>query len=369
MTADVSDVSIACSDITFTVGGTVSGLTGGSVVTLKNNGGDALPVAANGAFTFATPMTFGSSYAVTVGTQPAAQTCTVTNGTGSNIAAAVNNVQIACVARVAYVYIPNYGSNNVLGYKFNFATGARTNIPGSPFASGVNDRWVTTNPAGTFAYVANQNDHTVSAYTINRATGALTAVAGSPYATGTTPVAMAVNPAGTFLYVTASNGGSVSGYAIDQTTGALTPVAGSPFAAGSIPTKIAINPAGTYAYVTNQNAGTVTVFSIDSSTGALTEISGSPFSIGGGNQPQGITGESGRHRRLCGQLAGDRGRVQRRRQHRRSYSSRRAARTQPTRPGGDGSLSRSILPVHSPTSVRAMARRCWCSASIKLPVR
>jgi 6-phosphogluconolactonase (cycloisomerase 2 family) len=289
VTADVSNVSIECSNTTFSIGGTVSGLVGGSVVTLKNNGGDARTVAANGGFTFATPVTIGSSYSVTIGTQPAAQNCTVTNGTGANIAAAVSNVQIACVSRVAYIYIPNYGSNNVLGYKFNFATGGTTSIPGSPFASGANDRWVTTNPAGTFAYVANQSGNSVSAYTINRATGTLTQVSGSPYATGATPVAIAVNPAGTFAYVTNASSDSVSAFAIDQTTGALTPAAGSPFAAGSNPSKIAINPAGTFAYVTNPNAGTVTALSIDAGTGALTQISGSPFSIGGGNQPQGIT--------------------------------------------------------------------------------
>lgn len=288
ISADVSNVSIVCSAATFSVGGTVSGLANGSSVTLKNNGGDALTVTGNGVFTFATPLAYGSSYAVTVGTQPTSATCTVTNGSGSNMAAAVSNVQIACADRIAYIYVPNYGSNNVLGYKFDFASGATTSIAGSPFASGANDRWVTTNPAGTFAYVANQNDNTVSAYTINASTGALTQVTGSPYATGTTPNSIAVNPAGTFAYVANSNGSSISAYSIDQTTGALTPVAGSPFAAGAIPAKMAINPAGTFLYVTNQNSSTVTGFSIDPITGALTQVPGSPFSIGGAS-PYGIT--------------------------------------------------------------------------------
>jgi 6-phosphogluconolactonase (cycloisomerase 2 family) len=289
VSADVSNVSIVCSTATFSVGGTVSGLANGSSVTLKNNGSDALSITADGAFTFATPLTFGSSYAVTVGTQPGGANCTVANGSGSNMAAAVSNVQITCADRVAFIYVPNYGSNNVLGYKFDFATGSTTGIAGSPFPSGANDRWVTANAAGTFAYVTNESDNTISAYTIDRGTGALTQVVGSPYATDTTPISVTVNPAGTFAYVANANGSSVSAFSIDQTTGALTPVVGSPFAAGAIPTKIAINPAGTFAYVTNQNSATVTGFSIDPATGALTQISGSPFSVGNGNSPYGIT--------------------------------------------------------------------------------
>ena len=289
VSADVSNVSVVCSTASFSVGGTLSGLANGSSVTLKNNGGDALTVTANGAFTFASPLTYGSSYAVTVGTQPGGARCTVSDGSGANLAAAVSNVQITCADRVAYIYVPNYGSNNVLGYKFDFATGATTGIAGSPFASGANDRWVATNPAGTFAYVTNQNDNTISAYTIDASTGALTQVAGSPYATDITPISVTVNPAGTFAYVANANGSSVSAYSIEQTTGGLTPVVGSPFAAGAIPTKIAINPAGTFAYVTNQNSATVTGFSIDPATGALTQIPGSPFSVGNGNSPYGIT--------------------------------------------------------------------------------
>jgi hypothetical protein len=71
------------SSATYTVGGTVSGLTGSGLV-LRNNGGDALPVSASGMFTFATKVANGAAYAVTVSTQPTnpAQTC------GSPMAAA-----------------------------------------------------------------------------------------------------------------------------------------------------------------------------------------------------------------------------------------------------------------------------------------
>jgi hypothetical protein len=58
----------------FSVGGTISGLTG--TVILQNNSGDDLSVAADGDFTFATSLYPGTTYEVTVKTQPAGQTCT-----------------------------------------------------------------------------------------------------------------------------------------------------------------------------------------------------------------------------------------------------------------------------------------------------
>ncbi|MBI3604397.1 MAG: hypothetical protein HY202_00010 [Nitrospirae bacterium] len=79
----------------YTVGGTVTGLTGS--VVLQDNGGDNLTIAINGAFTFATPVASGSVYSVTVLTQPAGQTCTVTSGSG-NVSGNVTNVAVACVS-------------------------------------------------------------------------------------------------------------------------------------------------------------------------------------------------------------------------------------------------------------------------------
>ena len=66
---------------TFTVGGIVSGLSGS--VTLRNNAGDDLATNTNGNFTFNTTLPGGSAYAVTVFSQPAGQTCTVANGSGT----------------------------------------------------------------------------------------------------------------------------------------------------------------------------------------------------------------------------------------------------------------------------------------------
>ncbi len=289
VTASVSTVNIVCSTSTYIIGGSVTGLAGSTQVTLDDNGADPVTVMANGAFTFATPVAYAGSYAVTVGTQPTGQICTVSNGAGTGITSDVATVAISCTDSVVFIYVPNYGSNDVLGYQFDLTTGNSSSIPGSPFHSGTNDRWVTTNTAGTFAYVTNEGSNNMSAYTIDHSTGALTPVAGSPFATGTTPISVTLNPAGTFAYVANANGAAVSGFSVDQTTGGLTAISGSPFATGNNPQKIAVNPAGTFAFVTNVGDNTISVFSIDPSTGALTPISGSPFTNGNGNSPAGIT--------------------------------------------------------------------------------
>ncbi|MCC6520488.1 hypothetical protein IT403_00685 [Candidatus Nomurabacteria bacterium] len=79
---------------TYTVGGTISGLSG--TVVLQNNGGDNYSASANGSFVFSTALNDSASYAVTVLTQPTGQSCTVGNGSGT-VSANVTNVSVTCV--------------------------------------------------------------------------------------------------------------------------------------------------------------------------------------------------------------------------------------------------------------------------------
>lgn len=95
--ANVSNVTVTCVDIQYTIGGTVSGLLSGKSVVLLNNGGDNLTVSANGSFTFLGKLVEDNTYAVTVGTQPPGQRCTVTNGSGTVGVANVTSVVVACV--------------------------------------------------------------------------------------------------------------------------------------------------------------------------------------------------------------------------------------------------------------------------------
>lgn len=93
--SNITNVQVICATNAYTVGGTVSGLSG--TVVLQDNGGDDLTINSNGSFTFATPVAQGASYSVTVLTQPTGQTCSVTNGSGTMGGANVTNVGVNCV--------------------------------------------------------------------------------------------------------------------------------------------------------------------------------------------------------------------------------------------------------------------------------
>lgn len=80
---------------TYSVGGTVTGLNG--TLVLQDNGTNNDTITTNGAFTFSTPLAVGMAYSVTVMSKPAAQTCTVTNGSGTVGYANVTNVTVNCV--------------------------------------------------------------------------------------------------------------------------------------------------------------------------------------------------------------------------------------------------------------------------------
>src|SRR6266705_285342 len=157
--ANITNVAVTCAANTFTVGGTISGLSG--TVVLQNNGGDNLTISMNGGFAFATAVANASPYAVTVLAQPAGQTCTVANGSGTLAGANITNVTVTCSAIVfsvggtvsglsGTVMLQNNGGDNLtisVNGGFTFAA-ALTNS--SPYAV-----TVLAQPAGQICTVAN----------------------------------------------------------------------------------------------------------------------------------------------------------------------------------------------------------------------
>lgn len=79
---------------TYTIGGTVSGLTA-SGLTLLNNGADALSIS-SGATSFTFPIAT-NTYNVTVSSQPTGLSCSISNGSGT-ATTAVSNVSVTCSA-------------------------------------------------------------------------------------------------------------------------------------------------------------------------------------------------------------------------------------------------------------------------------
>jgi 6-phosphogluconolactonase (cycloisomerase 2 family) len=304
----------------YSIGGTVSGLSGTGLV-LQDNGGDNLTVTANGAFTFATKVNSGGAYAVTVLTQPTnpAQTCTVTNGSGT-ASANVTNVTVACttnpattvsiggaVSRLAgtgLVLEDNGGddltvnSNGTFTFNTGLATGTAYAVTVKTQPTSPTQYCVVENGSGTtaaanvttvsvmcaeFAYTVSNTNGTIYEYSIDPTTGALTQIGTA--ADGTAPAAVSLAPNGMFAYSASDGGMEIYAFTIDQSTGILTPVAGSPFPTGFNTSNpfpdIAVDPTSHYLYIASSGSH-VAGFSINQTTGALTALAGSPYPAGTG---------------------------------------------------------------------------------------
>jgi uncharacterized repeat protein (TIGR03803 family) len=101
--ANVTGIVVTCVD-TYSVGGSISGLTAGGLI-LADGSQTASPAANATSFEFPTQLTLGTSYSVTVQTQPTGETCTVSSGSGTVGSANVTNVVVTCVsAAVLYSF-------------------------------------------------------------------------------------------------------------------------------------------------------------------------------------------------------------------------------------------------------------------------
>jgi N-acetylneuraminic acid mutarotase len=94
-TANITNVVVTCSPLSFTVGGSITGLNGSGLVLA--NGTDTLSVASGAAsFTMPTPVASTSGYTVTVVTQPTGLSCSVQNGNNTVGTANVTNIAVTC---------------------------------------------------------------------------------------------------------------------------------------------------------------------------------------------------------------------------------------------------------------------------------
>ncbi len=285
--ANITSVQVTCTTNTYTIGGTISGLTGSGLV-LQDNAADDLAVAAGAtSFTFATTVQSGGAYSVSVFVSPSTptQSCVVTNGTGVVDSSNITNVQITCTGGPGvFAYVTNQGNGvpggSVSGYSLS-PDGTLVPLAGSPFTSGPHPFHMVADAQGRYLYVADANLPEIYTYAINALTGALTQV-GSPTAVAGIPTAIAIHPSGAWLYYAPSSGNQdiINGFSIDPITGALTALAGSPFPDnGSGIAAITFDPSGQYAFASNNGSQNVSVFSVNLATGQLT-AKGTPISAG-----------------------------------------------------------------------------------------
>ncbi|MFT4172335.1 MAG: hypothetical protein QM639_07230 [Rhodocyclaceae bacterium] len=136
-TANVTTVKVVCSTITQAIGGTVTGLGAGKQLTLLNNGSDVLTLSADGSFTFATPVPYGKGYQVTVGTQPANQTCSVSGAASGSIGTA--SIVVTCLSDATRL---------ASGTQFDFPSGIAVDSSGTVYVSSYRDGGVYVIPSG-----------------------------------------------------------------------------------------------------------------------------------------------------------------------------------------------------------------------------
>lgn len=97
--ASVANVAVTCSNQSYPVGGSISGLSGAGLVLA--NGTDTVAVNSGAlSFTMPTAVVYNGSYAVRVQSQPAGLTCSVNNGAGTMGGTAVTNIAVACTANI-----------------------------------------------------------------------------------------------------------------------------------------------------------------------------------------------------------------------------------------------------------------------------
>jgi hypothetical protein len=133
---DVTTVSIACTTMKFTVGGTISGLVGSNLV-LQNNSGDNLPVvptATTTTFTFRTAVDSVSGYKVSVLTQPSnpTQSCKVTRGSGAS-SGNVTTIVVTCANINEWTWEGGPQGEDQIGTYGTKGTGDSNNVPGARY--------------------------------------------------------------------------------------------------------------------------------------------------------------------------------------------------------------------------------------------
>lgn len=99
---NINSIIVNCDPLRYTIGGTITGLDGITGLILTNSvDGSTLSVAvASGAFAFTQTYLNGTTYNVSVSTQPnhPVQNCVTTNGVGTIAGANITNITIACTS-------------------------------------------------------------------------------------------------------------------------------------------------------------------------------------------------------------------------------------------------------------------------------
>lgn len=173
-----------------------------------------------------------------------------------------------------FVVVADLGTDELVVYRFDAATGALSLAHAFKAAPGSGPRHIAFHPSGRFLYAINELDSTVSAYAFDAA-GSLahlntlsalpSAAGGESHGSG-----LQISPDGRFLYGGVRGADILAIYAIDQGSGRIALV-DLPSTLGKTPRDLTIDPTGRFVVVCNQNSDALAIFRIDGKTGRLTD--------------------------------------------------------------------------------------------------
>ena len=108
--ANVTNVAVNCvaATTTYTIGGTITGLTGAGLKIENGAANSVTPVASATTFTLPNPVGNNFEYEVGISTQPAGQTCVLLKSHGIINAANVTNVDVRCIDNVTDPLVGTY---------------------------------------------------------------------------------------------------------------------------------------------------------------------------------------------------------------------------------------------------------------------
>jgi hypothetical protein len=150
--ANISNISVVCTTNTFTIGGSVVGLSSGTVVLrIRVNGvvvGSGLSLSANGPYTFPNTLTTGQTYAIEIQTQPSGHTCVVGNASGT-----MGTTNIVVVSVTCSLSCPATDGSNIGGLGFNGTVSySDLTTAAATFDPSITTNWGIAYTNGLFAF-------------------------------------------------------------------------------------------------------------------------------------------------------------------------------------------------------------------------
>jgi hypothetical protein len=118
----ITNVSVNCSPISYSVGGSISGLNASGLI--LQNGSDTLSIGSgSNSFTLPTALAYGGNYSISIASQPSGESCSVANSNGTIVGSNISTVAVTCAP------IPLYSVSGVVNHS-NCFTNSNTQCSG-----------------------------------------------------------------------------------------------------------------------------------------------------------------------------------------------------------------------------------------------